>query len=275
MSLYKDPVDTIFKTAEKQNKVTLVRADYIMGDPVAYIDPNGVTNTEITLTARSNATAYEGAATLYYRRLDLADLAKFLPTPILAHGVATVADAAAALNTYYGLNFIVGDLVQGAVSLTNDVGEVTLTATDTSKGWIGTVTLQFARGNIPIDSAVTNKVLDGVLYPNRDETKSFGEMYSYWRDFTDETVTLEGITTATTDFTALATMLTRVTKDTWQPSIASRFSLLGASVTYNGLTSGALRSNQTRGYVCIIQLGVGSLGLSGELMLHYGLPPLG
>lgn len=274
MSLYKDPVDTIFKTAELQNKVTLVRADYLMGAPIPYIDPTDATNTSITLTSRSNATAYEGEATLYYRRLDLADLARFLPTPVLARGIATIADASAALNTYYGLNFLPGDLDQGPVSLTNDVGQVTLTALPNSKGWVGTVTLEFARGNIPIDSVITNKVIDGVLYPNRDESKPFGEMDSYWRDFTEQKTVLEAQTIQTTDFAPLAAALSTVTKNTWQETIAARYSLLGAQITYNGLTSGFPRSNQTRGYVCVVKLGVGSLGLSGELLLHYGIPPL-
>lgn len=274
MSLYKDPVDTIFKTAELQNKVTLVRADYLMSEPAPYIDPNGLTNTSITLTSRSNATAYEGEATLYYRRLDLADLARFLPSPILGHGIATIADVTAVLNTYYGLNFQAGDLVQGPVSLTNDVGQCTLTAIDNSKGWIGTVTLNLARGNIPIDTAVINKTLDGVMYPNRDETKPFGEMDSYWRDFTDQQTVLAAQTVQTTDFAPLAAALTAVTKNTWQATIAARYSLLGAQVMYNGLTTGEPRSNQTRGYVCVVKLGVGSLGLSGELFLHYGIPPL-
>lgn len=275
MSLYKDPVEAIYKAAETLNKVTLARDEYTLGDPVEFIDPNGITNTKITIAAKSITSAYEGVATVSYRRLDLADLVRYLPTPILGYNITSVADVITVLNTYYGLNFLTSDLVAGPVTLVGDTGEVTLTAQANSKGWIGEGVLQLARGNIPIDSAIRNKTLNGVLYPNRDASKPFGEMATYWRDFTNEKPTLDLVTTETTDFTALAGVLNAVTGNAWQSTTAGRYSLLGATVLFNGLTKDYPRSNQTRGYVCVIQLGVGSLGLSGDLFLHYGIPPLG
>lgn len=275
MSLYKDPLEAIFKAAETQNKITLKRDQYVLGDPVLYVDPTGKTNTEIVMTARSPASPYEGSAPLHYSRLDLASLATYLPSPILGHGIATITDALTLLNKNYGLNFVVADLVAGNTALVNDVGVVTLTAMEKSLGWYGTVDLIFARGNIDINTAVTVKSIPGMVYPSRDESKPFGEMETYWRDFTGHETVLDAQTPAAFDLAALKGVLTTVTGKTWVDTVAGRYSLMGAKVTYSGLTSGYPRSNQDRGYVVVIELGVGSLGLSGDLILHYGLPPLG
>lgn len=274
MALYKDPVDTIFNTAENLNKVTLVREHYTLGNPVEWVDPQGLTNTQISITATNQLSAYEGMQTLNYTRLNLADLSKFLPNPILGYNLTTVAQVAALLNTNYGLNFVANDLVAGPVTTVDDVGTVELTASATSKGWFGTVTINLARGNIPIDTAVANKTIDGVLYPNRDETKVFGEMETYWRDFSSREADLATITPEVPNLALVASILTENTGNTWVSGSSGRYSLQNATVLYNGETIGYPRSNQTRGYVLVIRLGNGSLGLSGDLFLHYGLIPL-
>lgn len=274
MALYKDPVDTIFTTAENLNKVTLVREHYALGNPAEWVDPQGLTNTQISITATSQLSAYEGTQTLYYTRLNLADLSKFLPNPVLGYNLTTVAQVAQLLNTNYGLNFAANDLVAGPVATVDDVGTVELTASATSKGWFGTVTINLARGNIPIDTAVTNKTIDGVLYPNRDETKAFGEMETYWRDFSSREADLTTITAEVPNLALVASILTENTGNAWVSGSSGRYSLQNATVLYNGGTIGYPRSNQTRGYVLVIRLGNGSLGLSGDLFLHYGLIPL-
>jgi hypothetical protein len=275
MSLYKDPLEAIFKAAETQNKITLKRDQYVLGDPLVYVDPAGKTNTEIVMTARSPLSPYEGSAPLHYTRLDLASLATYLPSPILGHGIVTISDAIALLNKNYGLTFVTADLAPGNTNLTDDVGTVTLTALDKSLGWIGTVDLLFARGNISIDSVITTKSLPGMVYPNRDDSKPFGEMETYWRDFTDYTTVLDAQSPESFDLVALRDVLTAVTGKTWVSDAAGRYSISQAVVTYRGLTSGYPQSGQDRGYVCVIKLGPPSLGLSGNLILQYGLPPIG
>ena len=275
MSLYKDPLEAIFKAAETQNKITLNRNQYTLSDPVLYVDPAGKTNTEIVMTANNPASPYEGSAPLHYTRLDLASLATYLPSPILGHSLATITDVLNLLNKNYGLNFVVADLEPGDVSLTNDVGVVTLTAKPKSLGWFGTVDLLFSRGNIDINTAITVKSIPGMIYPNRDESKPFGEMETYWRDFTDYTAVLDAQSPEVFDLAAIRDVLTAVTGKTWVSDATGRYTLWQAIVTYRGLTSGYPKSNQERGYVCVIKLGPPSLGLSGDLILHYGLPPLG
>jgi hypothetical protein len=280
MALYKNPLDAIFGAAEKQNKLTLVRDQYTVGLPTEYIDPEGITNTEITISAASPRSPYEGSVTVTYARLDLQLLSRFLPSPILGYGVNTIAKAIDLLNKNYGLTFVVADLVPGAVQLVDDVGSVTLTATENSLGWIGEVTLPFARGNIDINTAITNKNMQGMVYPARDETKPYGEMYSYWRDFTPQKALIDSVVVGQSDLTSvrdalIANSTEGSTSHQWVTDASGRYSLLGASVVYNGLTSNWPRSNKERGFVLVIDLGVGSLGYSGQLIMHYGVPPLG
>lgn len=273
MALYKDPITAIFDAADAQNGVTLVREHYVLGEPSAYADPQGLVNTKISITANSALSAYEGTQDLYYTRLNLADLLRFLPTPVLGYNLTTTAHVAQLLNTYYGLNFVDGDLEITPLTLVDGAGTVTLTALPLSKGWVGTVQLPVALGNIPIDSAVVNKTIDGALYPNRDESKPFGEMETYWRDFSGHDSALAAISITDPDLAAVAAVLTAVTKNNWVSNASGRYSLQGATVLYNDDTIGYPRSNQTRGYVLVIRLGAGSLGLSGDLFLHYGFYP--
>lgn len=274
MSLYKDPLEAIFKAAETQNNITLKRDQYTLSQPAVYVDSTGKTNTEITLTARSPASPYEGSVIMHYRRLDLATLTSYLPSPILGHNLATINDVIALMNKNYGLNFVTADLVPGNISLTNDVGVVTLTAQPNSLGWIGTVDLIFGRGSIDINTVITVKSIQGMVYPNRDETKPFGEMETYWRDFTAHAAVLDAQSPETFDLEAIRTVLAAVTGKAWVSQATGRYSLMGATVTYCGLTTGFPRANTDRGFICVVQLGVGSLGLSGDLFLHYGLTPL-
>lgn len=272
MALYKDPVSAIFAAIQAQNSLVLVPGEYTFGQPVAIPAPTGDYNTEIELTATSPASPYEGAVTIQYRRLDLADLATFLPQPIRAHGIATMADVANVLNANFGFAFVSSDLVAGPVnSLTNDYGDITITAAANSKFVIGSVTLSFAKGGIDIDTVMQQKQLPGLIYPAPDETKSYGQTYSYWRDFTAHEAALSAITVGASDLTTVASALTAVTTHNWVTNANARYSLLGASVIYNGLAAGRTDANQSYQNVLIIALGAGSLGYSGRLVMHYGL----
>lgn len=272
MALYKQPLVAIFEALSSQNNLALVQSEYTIGVPTPYIDPEGVLNTELVITAGVTS-PYEGAATVRYTRNDLAALDMLLPQPIRAHDITSVADVIAVLNKQFGLNLQTEDLVAGAVnSLTNDNGDITLTAQANSLGWIGSVTLSFAKGGYDIDTTMTVKNLDGLLYPSRDETKAYAEMYSYWRDFSAQTDKLEPYVVGSSDFTDLAAALTAVTGDAWQTSGAHRYSLAGATVVYNGTTAPRMDANQQYNAVLVVQLSTSNLGYSGKLYCHYGAP---
>ncbi len=272
MALYKDPLDAVFAAIQAQNGVALVRDEYTLSAPTVYEDdPTGVLNTQIVVTAATPRSPYEGSVAVQYTRLNLADLAHLLPQPIRANGITTIANVITALNTNHGMNFKTSDLVQGAVTgLVDGAGDITLTAEANSYGWIGEVTLSFVKGSIDIAAATTVKNLPGLMYPARDESKPYGELYSYWRDFTPQTAALDTITLETTDFTTLAAALTSVTGNAWSPSVAGRYSLLGATIASVGLTADNPLTNPDYLKAVVVTLGEGSLGYSGQLILHYG-----
>lgn len=272
--LFPAPLDAILAAIKAQNGVDLVRAQYLFSNPIAVANPNG-NNTEITVTANSPESPYTGSVTVNYRRLDLANLATLLPLPLKFSGITTVAQAATALNAMFGLNFVMADdLVAGDLNVAVDgSGTLTLTAKANSLGWIGTVDLPFVLGNLPLATIITQPSLPGLLYPNRDVSKPFGEMYSYWRDFTAQSTALAGITTSAPDLAALAALLQQNTTHAWTAAASGRYSVKDAVVTYNGDTAGRTDCNTAYLKVCIVTLDpTASLGYSGQLFLHYTPP---
>lgn len=272
MPLYKDPVSAIFAAIQEQNNLVLVPNEYTLSNPTAILAPEGDYNTEITLTAASPSSPYEGSVVIQYRRLDLADLATFLPQPIRANGIATMNDVADVLNKQFGFAFVHSDLVAGNVtSLTNDNGDITIVAAANSKFVIGQVTLSFIKGDIDIDQVMEQKVLPGLLYPAADETKSYGQTYSYWRDFTSQKALLENLIAGESSPANVAAALTAVTNHQWVTVGNARYSLQGAVIAYNGITEGRTDVNPSYERVMIVTLGAACLGYSGKLVLHYGL----
>lgn len=282
MSLYPRPMDAILGAIASQNGgVTLVEAQYTFGAPTPWTDPSGQTNTQLSITAIQPDSPYQGTVVVNYKRLNLADLANLLPTPIQGHGWTTVADFWAVLNTNFGLNFVAGDLndTDALVIGSDGSGTVTLTAQANSMGWIGTVTLPFIKGNYDLAASVTTTTLPGLVYPTRDETKPFGELYSYWMDFTAYQTDFSAVTTATTDLTQVAADLATVSGNAWTfTGGAARYSMQNATVAYNGAVSAftpladeQATPNPSYQNVLVIQLDpTYSLGYSGYLFLHYG-----
>lgn len=273
MALYKDALDAIFEAIETQNGVTLVRDEYTLGNPTVYEDPEGILNTSMVITAATPRSPYEGSVTVQYTRLNLADLAQLLPQPIRATGITTITDVINVLNKNHGMNLQGADLVAGAVTtLVDDTGDIELVAAANSPGWIGSVTLSFVKGNIDIAVATTVKTLPGLMYPARDESKPYGELYSYWRDFTPQTALLETVTTETTDLTPIKDALVANTGHAWVTSGASRYSLSGAVVEIAEAIDweNPGKFNPDYAFGIAVTLSADSLGYSGQLILHFG-----
>jgi hypothetical protein len=281
-TLYPAPLTAILSAIAAQNKgVTLVPSQYTFGNPVVYQDPQGIENTSLLITVNDVSAPYQGAQTVYYRRLNLADLAILLPQPIYGHGWTTVADFWAVLNANFGLNFVPGDLNDSTALVigSDGSGSVTLTAQPNSLGWIGSVTLPFQAGNYDLATVATGTTLSGLLYPNTDAGKPFGELYSYFRDMTPYQAHLQNYTTSSNDLTQLALDLKALTGNNWTNVAAAQYSLQGASVVYNGLVSDFVplgdslcTPNPAYQYVLIVKLNNSySLGYSGYMFLHYGL----
>ncbi|BDD79842.1 hypothetical protein [Burkholderia phage FLC9] len=263
-----------------QNKgVTLDPSLYTFGAPTPFADPQGVTNTSMLITVAEVTAPYQGAQTVYYTRLQLSDLAALLPQPIQANGLSKVSDFWPILNANFGLNFVPGDLNDNdPITVGSDgSGSVTLIAQSGSLGWIGQVTMSFVAGNYDLATVMTGTALNGLMYPNQDLTKPFGELYSYWRDMTAWQNDLLQINTSTSDLSTLTADLKACTGDNWINTAAGRFSLQGAAVVYNGpvvaftpIAGTVMTPNTNYTYVLVIQLGSGSLGYGGYLFLHYG-----
>lgn len=81
MALYRDPVDVLFEIVGRENNIELTREDFEFVNPTPATPPEGSSasyNTKVTLRSKTLAAPYVGEKTIYYNRLDLADLAKMV-----------------------------------------------------------------------------------------------------------------------------------------------------------------------------------------------------
>lgn len=273
MALYTRPLDAILLAIKKLNKVTLVENQYIIGAPVQLEVPTEELNTELSITAIVPDSPYEGSVPVQFKRLDLAELNVLIPVPIAGVNFVTTMDVALKMNQQFGLNFTANDIETTPLELVNGAGTALLKAKPESLGWIGEVTINVIKGDYPINTYVTVKTLPGLDYPHHsaDESKPYAEMYSYWRDFSPVKDQLATIETGITGLETLAAALKVVTGDTWVTTGTSRFSLAGASVSYNGpvATETDFNTDYLRGMR--VTLSGNNLGYSGQLMLHYRL----
>lgn len=274
MSLYPDPIDGLIAAINSQNDLTLSRADYQFGAPLALETPTAEANTQVTLTPTGVQAAYDGVGTFTYKRLNLADLTTLLgPITVPAYLPTTTLSIAEALNQSFGTNLSSDDIVSGALSLTDGAGSVTLVAKATSLMWIGQVTVNVIKGNYPLGHFVTNLRLPGLNYPAPTTTKPFGYAYSYWRDFSSQAAELAKLTVGTNGLNALAAILVAVTKDKWIIDSTNRFSLQGAKISYAGPSSGNPSLNQRYTYGVVVDLDPDKcLGYAGQLILHFSFP---
>lgn len=275
-TLYPSPLDAILGAINTANGLSLVESQYTFGTPAPWTDSTGVNtlnNTEISVTAIEPTSPYQGSVNVQYTRLNLADVPTLIPTPIRANGLLTTVDLANWMTSFYGLNLGSADVQSDTLSLTDGAGSVVLTALADSLGWIGTVTLDVELGNFDLATEATTTTLPGLMYPAVDETKPYAALYSYWRDFSAQSAQLAAIEQATPDWDAITAILVAITGDGWIDTGASRFSLENAVCNYNGAVSGAgTIPNPAYVNVMLITLDdTASLGLSGQLVIHYDL----
>src|ERR1700690_2609804 len=178
MSLYQDPLVAILGAIQSLNGITLVANEYTYGLPTPVTEDAQGTNTSMLISALDSTTPYDGSVTIRYRRLPLSELLLLVPSTIQANGLVTTMDLALRLNQAYGTNFTTDDILLGPAVLTDGVGTVTLTAKDTSLGWIGSVTFTIAKGNYSIGTYALVTNLPGLYYPTDDPTKIFASIVS-------------------------------------------------------------------------------------------------
>jgi hypothetical protein len=273
MALYKDPKQAILDAMSAQNGVSLVANQYTFGVPAELSPAEGLLNTTIEVTAVYPNSPYDGSVTVKYHRLPLSDLNVLIPLTIKVNGVTTIADLIPVLNAAHGFNFTSDDLEDGNLDLQDGQGTATLVAKSTSLGWVGSVVLNIAPGDIDIKTYVSVTSLPGLLYPAQDNSKPFGLMYSYWRDFSAQYDAISVIPTGTDGLAALKDVLAAITGDNWITDAIGRYSLLGATVAYNGSINGSPDYNSNYESVLVVQLHpTNCQGLSGKLVCHYTQP---
>lgn len=272
MSLYPDPLVALIDSVNTLNNVKLTPEQYTFGVPEAFVDPAGVNNTRVTITAKDINSPLDGSITLNYKRLDLADIAKLVVPKVGVYLPSTTLHIAQALNESFGLSLGAADIVrENLTTLTDGAGTVTLTALPGSYGWIGSLDVEVMPGGYPIADYLKVTRLPGLNYPSPTTTKPYGAMYSYWRDFSARETDLARIIVGNTGIGNIQSILREITKDDWILTGAGRYSLDGARVTYTGATSDNPLLNTSYTHAVVVALTDQCQGLSGDLILHYNI----
>lgn len=294
MSLYVDPKLAIITATNTQNATSLLLTDVVFGQ-VAVASADTVTttgkNSQVKLTG--NGTTWSGSVTVNFNRLPLSDIAVLTSSTLKVDTVTRVYDLIKYLNYFYGMVLTTDDLVDGPITLdSNGAGTVTLTASATSYGWIGSVTLNLVKGDAIVDYALTDLSLSGINYPTGQSAKAQAPMVLYGWDFTPQKTVLDTLTLnqifntsgSGTPGNTLAAAILAVTGVTWTNSASSgAYNLYQGKVVYTGLNNGLLNTNPAYKYVVMIQLadGTGANGTVtsaynstyyGVIILHYNDP---
>lgn len=240
-------------------------------------------NTAIRVTA-SETSQYQGNVTQLYDRLSLASLGLMPGFKLVASNPVTVHDLIPNIKFFTGIDFSTADLENTPITTDGDgVKTAVLSAKTTSMGWVGNLSMVVTAGGVALDSAVTQPVLPGLLYPNTAAvpgTNTFAEVYLYGYDFTayvSDLLSLAPGVISGANATKLVTMLKAVDvsagKTLWttDPS-ATSWSLDGATVSRNGLNSTTLPTNPAYKYVLGITPKAGLISPVGTMYLHYNDP---
>jgi len=274
MSLYKDPVTTLLGVIAQNNGIQLSPEDYDFENPtVNDTGTNPGQNTYVTVTANNNVAPYQGSVQIFYNRLSLADLPKLVTLSIQAPEFSNSHDILPYINERFGLNLEPSDIVLvDAVDMVT-YKTVTLTAEETSLGWIGTVDVSVKQGDIPLENYLVNTALPGFQYPTPYATLPFAQFYSYWRDFSEHAAYLKTLVAGQPIPAELATILTDITGDTWAHTGYSQFSLGGAIIKFAGPTAENGLFNDNYDYGLIVGLDHNdAFGISGDLIIHFSDP---
>jgi len=282
MSIYKNPLDNIFETINRDNKINLVQNEYFISAPRPIAVTTWGANTEMDLTSKSLQSAYSGSITIKFRRLPLVDLKVQGKLLIPAHELTTTRDVYLLLNRYYGTKFtdddiVVRDLLPDEMIIP---GVVTLTANANSYGWTGSVEVPTRIGGYELSKEVKVTKLPGFDYPGSRVNRPFGHIYSFWRDFTGEYSTLQDVVLgdAPDNLEKVRAALQAVTGDAWVTEGRVRFSLEGATVTEIDTPAsigpeyaGDFNPRYEHAIRVVLDSNF-SLGLEGYLVLHYNTP---
>ena len=156
-----------------------------------------------------------------------------------------------------------------------------LVAKEDAIGWTGELKVMSQEGNAVLSQHLTTQLLPGLNYPvDGDGATGSAMSYFYGYDFTDHKDVLETyeagtfLTEEDTELlAAIKAMDTNAGKSLWNLTPESTvWSLEGAEITYSGINSPLLPTNQSYKYVLGILLKATVTTPPGICYLHYDDP---
>lgn len=266
----------MLEVIEQENNVTLTPEDFDFINPTPATPPEGsgaTYNTVVTVKANNVAAPFAGEIDIYYNRLDLADLNSMVELYIRSPETATTHDILPSLNRRFGLNLTQADIVLKNNTDMSGYKVANLEAEPTSLGWIGSIDVSVAEGDLLLEDYLLTTALPGVNYPTPYPTKPFAQFYSYWRDFSAEYDYLSTVQAGDPISLELTSAIGNVTGDPWQATGQAEFSLADSVISYAGPTADNGVANDDYEQVIVIDLDVSSCtGMTGQLVVHFSQP---
>ncbi len=240
-------------------------------------------NTAIKITAKE-ASRYKGHRVVCYDRLHLPDLNQLIGDTfaIKCYQPTTNFDVIDPIFRRYGIVLTREDFIEVPFEHVGiEPTECTLVAKEDAIGWTGELKVMSQEGNAVLSQHLTTQLLPGLNYPvDGDGATGSAMSYFYGYDFTDHKDVLETYEAGTflseedTELlAAIKAMDTNAGKSLWNLTPESTvWSLEGAEITYSGINSPLLPTNQSYKYVLGILLKATVTTPPGICYLHYDDP---
>lgn len=288
MSFQQPTLDDLLQLINANNGIALQKTDISWSAPQvvagSWREQATTKNTAARVTA-DPASAFQGSVIQLYDRLDIASLINFAGFRVLgAPEATTVHQLLPNIKYTTGVPFTTDDLENLSITTEDNKRYAVLSAKPTSQGWIGSLRMEVLSGGVQLETAVTQPVLPGLLYPNPEAvpgTDTMGSVYLYGYDFTayfpDISELIPG-PLALADATKMVAMLKNVDvssgKNLWTTDAgAAAWSLDGAVISRNGLNNtNTLPTNPAYKYVLGITPKSTLTSPKGIMYLHYNDP---
>lgn len=149
------------------NSTALTDAHIAFAAPTALVGDVSDRNTSVVVNAIQYS-GYSGSVTIFYNRMDLGDLEALADAQLALDSEADLNDVITAFNVKFGTNLQIGTDIPADTIVPapdNDGEDVVLSAMATSLAWIGSITVDIALPQTPLDTVITTLILDGLELP--------------------------------------------------------------------------------------------------------------
>jgi hypothetical protein len=161
----KSPDQIVLDLINYDNGTALAPGSITYGIPAAF---TGTRNTKLRLTA-TGASHYSGFVDITYNRVDIGTVPGVRSKEFMLGSAVTIKDLVSAINLAYRINLTVDDYLDGPLPTfdplsPNDTKPFTIVAAPGSLVFIGTLTLNVKRNDIPLSSVILITELNGLNY---------------------------------------------------------------------------------------------------------------